>query len=189
MMNYNYQPSLTQIKEEFDEITNSTVPDFYYGVSIGLVNRNYFEWQIAIVPPFDSPFKGGLFILRINFPPNYPQNPPIARFLTPIYHMNVNPFFPKRQCDYPLGFINISILKYWNPLTRIKEVIGDIYALFYLENPDFCLGLLESYNEMRNNEALHIEKIKHFSKKYADPSRVDRESDERYNRDWDFNLY
>ena len=186
--NNNYrQFALARIKEEFSENTKFSFPDNFYGVSIGLVNGNYFEWQIAMIPPEDSRYKNYLFILRIQFPDNYPQNPPIVCFLTPIYHINVNPFIPKRPGDFPLGYTNIPILKYWNPEYTIKEVIGSVITLFYIENPDFCvMGLVDIYNEMINDVPLFEEKVKYFNKKYARP---DIRYDAALDRDWDFHIY
>ena len=75
----------------------------------------------------------------------------------------------------------MSTLNWWKPKNRIREVLTDIYALFYMANPDSPYGL-DRANELRKNRTLHEEKIKYFTKKYARPDIANKE----YNESWDF---
>ena len=40
--------------------------------------------------PDSSVYGGGAFLLFVRFPPGYPADPPLLRFVTPIRHCNIN---------------------------------------------------------------------------------------------------
>ena len=64
------------------------------------------------------------------------------------------------------------------------EVLTNIFGLFYMANPDSPYGL-DRANELRNNRALYEDKIKYFTKKYANPGLCN--IDKAYTESWDFN--
>lgn len=83
--------------------------------------------QATIMGPADSPYQGGIFQLEIHFPVDYPFKPPKVRFLTKIYHPNVN----------ASGGICVDILKdQWSPGLTISKVLLSICSLLTDPNPD-----------------------------------------------------
>ena len=60
----------------------------------------------AIMGPPNSPYDGGVFQVKINIPVDFPYSPPEIRFLTKIFHPNVD----------PCGNICLDILKVRYPV-------------------------------------------------------------------------
>ena len=172
--------TIKRIKEEFNEINNNAL--FFLNSSVRLKDKNnIFKWQCSLIGPKDTSYSDGIFFLEINFPYKYPAKPPEVIFKTPIYHVNVNPIKLNDPSAESLGHICISLLNWWKPETTIKEVLTNIYGLFYMANPDSPYGLARA-DELRYNRAMHEEKIKYFTKKYARPDIANKE----YNESWDF---
>eukprot|EP00479_Gromia_sphaerica_P001354 TRINITY_DN11534_c0_g1_i1.p1 TRINITY_DN11534_c0_g1~~TRINITY_DN11534_c0_g1_i1.p1 ORF type:complete len:93 (-),score=13.89 TRINITY_DN11534_c0_g1_i1:280-558(-) len=42
--------------------------------------------------PESTPYRSGVWVLYVDFPPDYPQAAPEIRFITPIKHCNVNSY-------------------------------------------------------------------------------------------------
>lgn len=88
------------------------------------------HWSAWLAGPADSPYCGGVWELSINFPNNYPIDPPTIKFLTPVYHPLV--------CQ-STGKIKLDLLdSSWSPalsarviLVVLHSMLGDIRAEDY----------------------------------------------------------
>ncbi|RZC38088.1 UQ con domain containing protein [Asbolus verrucosus] len=97
------------------------------GISAIPDDNNCRYFHIVMAGPQDSPYEGGLFRLELFLPENYPLSPPNVRFLTKIYHPNID----------KLGRICLDILKgQWSPVLQIRTVLLSIQALLSSPNPD-----------------------------------------------------
>ncbi|KAL0681986.1 hypothetical protein Bca4012_048833 [Brassica carinata] len=95
--------------------------------SAGPVGDDMFHWQATIMGPSDSPFAGGVFLVSIHFPPDYPFKPPKVSFRTKVYHPNIN----------SNGSICLDILKeQWSPALTVSKVLLSICSLLTDPNPD-----------------------------------------------------
>ena len=154
-----------RITNEFREINRNPMANI--GFSVGLPNENnVFEWRCTLMGPSDTSYRNGLFYVRVLFPDNYPEGKPEVRFITPIYHVNVNHLQQYGEEVDPLGHVCISTINFWKSNCTMRQVFVDIFALFYLGNPDSPFSL-DRKNEMINNRPLYEKKVKYFTKKYA----------------------
>ena len=118
-------------------------------------NPRYFS--VTITGPADSPYQGGIFRLELFLPTEYPMAPPKVRFLTKIYHPNVD----------KLGRICLNILKdKWSPALQIRTVLLSIQGLLSAPNPDDPLdnGVAEVW---KTNEAQAMATARHWTAQHA----------------------
>eukprot|EP00294_Goniomonas_avonlea_P014777 CAMPEP_0114541880 /NCGR_PEP_ID=MMETSP0114-20121206/1540_1 /TAXON_ID=31324 /ORGANISM="Goniomonas sp, Strain m" /LENGTH=151 /DNA_ID=CAMNT_0001726145 /DNA_START=11 /DNA_END=466 /DNA_ORIENTATION=+ len=120
-------------------------------------NLRYFDC-VQIDGPHDSPYQGGRYKLELFLPSEYPMAPPKVRFLTKIYHPNVD----------KLGRICLDILKdkQWSPALQIRTVLLSIQALMSAPNPDDPLdeGVAKAW---KTNEAQALQTAREWNRQYA----------------------
>jgi len=117
--------SARRIKKEMDQLADDfqSMP----GCNAGPEEDNLFQWVGEIMGPPDTPYENGIFKLSILFPKDYPYKCPRIRFVTPIYHCNIN----------EQGQICLDILKdKWSPILTIGKVLLSICSLLSDPNPD-----------------------------------------------------
>ena len=145
--------TLNRIQKELQEITNNPP----YNCSAGLIDDNLYNWTSSIIGPDSSPYKGGIFKLEINFPEDYPFNPPKIRFVTKIYHCNIN----------TSGGICLDILKdQWSPALTISKILLSICSLMDDPNPNDPL-MPEIANLYKKDKESHDKKAMSYTSKYA----------------------
>ncbi|KAG2187432.1 hypothetical protein INT44_005120, partial [Umbelopsis vinacea] len=111
--------------------------------------------------PADSPFEKGTFKLDIQIPQRYPFDPPQMRFITPIYHPNID----------EAGRICADILKMppagnWVPALNLSTVLLALSGLMSEPNPEDPLEM-DIAAEYKENIALFRQKAQQMTLKYA----------------------
>ena len=66
---------------------------FDFVKEINTVGEDIFKWDCSILGPDHSPYSGGTFVLRIEFPAQYPFKAPTLKFMTKIYHPSIKVHF------------------------------------------------------------------------------------------------
>uniref|UniRef100_A0A7S4MI10 UBC core domain-containing protein n=1 Tax=Prymnesium polylepis TaxID=72548 RepID=A0A7S4MI10_9EUKA len=143
-----------RINKELQDLTKEPPAN----CSAGPTNpTDLFAWEATIVGPSETPYEGGIFKLKIDFPADYPFKPPKLQFITKIYHCNVN----------SNGSICLDILQsQWSPALTIGKVLLSICSLLTDPNPDDPL-VPEIAKLYKENRKKHDENALDYTKKYA----------------------
>ena len=114
------------IKAQLNEICRYPIPSI--SLTVGLINDDdIFTWHATLLGANDTPYSNGIFFLKIIFPDNYPKKGPDIIFLTPIYHLNVNPNKLDISGAEKLGHVSVSFLNWWTPATTAREMLTKLF--------------------------------------------------------------
>jgi ubiquitin-conjugating enzyme E2 D/E len=143
-----------RIAKEWKDLAKDTPAN----CSAGPKNPNdMFNWVATIIGPSNTPYAEGVFNLEIQFPPDYPFKPPKIKFVTRVYHCNIN----------ASGGICLDILKdNWSPALTISKVLLSICSLFSDPNPDDPL-VPEIAKLYKTNRKTHDQNALEWTRKYA----------------------
>lgn len=133
------------------------------GIQAGPLNEDdFFNWEAVVMGPPGTPYEGGLFIARLQFPPDYPLNPPKMTFTSEIWHPNVFP-----NGDVCISILHApghdpnnyeSILERWSPMQSAEKILVSVMSMLAepnLESP----ANVEAAKMMRDNPAGHVAKV------------------------------
>ena len=111
------------------------------GIAAYTVGADMTQIRAQITGPEGSPFEKGVFLLTVHIAGRYPFEPPRCRFLTPLYHPNVDSG----------GRICLDTLKSppsgsWSPAVSLPSLLLSIRSLMAEPNPDD--GLVPEISEL-----------------------------------------
>jgi len=126
-----FEQSVLLLRKQLNELKKNPVEGF----SAGLVDdSDIFRWEVLIIGPPDTYYEGGFFKAHLTFPKDYPLKPPKMKFITEVWHPNV---------DCKTGDVCISILhdpgedkwgyerpeERWTPVHTVETIIVSVISL------------------------------------------------------------
>ncbi|KAG9393261.1 Ubiquitin-protein ligase Ube2S [Carpediemonas membranifera] len=113
------------------------------GWTIAINETNIQDVTATLEGPEASPFEGGKFLVKFRFPSDYPNSPPLGRFMTKVFHPNIS-------VD---GEICVNVLKRdWTPDTTLRHVLMIIRCLLLEPFPESALNDEAAKLEMEDYE-------------------------------------
>ncbi|KAM0677548.1 hypothetical protein BDAP_001875 [Binucleata daphniae] len=163
-------PALKRIKKEMENIEreknnqielNRQDQTLQYFTLRQISDDSLFEWEASLRAPEGSYYEGGVFILHITFPSDYPFKAPKIVFKNRIYHPNIN----------SNGVICLDILNdNWSPALTIQKVL--ISLLSWLDDPNCRDPLVPEIARLYMNDREEYKlKCKEYVAKYAKPKK------------------
>merc|ERR1711939_470604 len=150
-------PPSSALPKRIIKETERLVADSPPGISAVPHDDNLRYFDVVIQGPHESPFEGGVFKLELFLPEDYPMSAPQVRFLTRIYHPNID----------RLGRICLDILKdKWSPALQIRTVLLSIQALLSAPNPDDPLAN-DIAQHWKTNEKGAIDTAREWTRRHA----------------------
>ncbi|KAM7379513.1 hypothetical protein PAMP_005059 [Pampus punctatissimus] len=116
-------------------------------------------WRILMQGPPATPYEKGVFELYCQFGPEYPVKPPLVRFVTHVYHCNVN----------SVGRICHNIFdRNYNAHITMREIFDAVYGLLIIPEPDDPLDSILAEEFLTSREMYELEAKKHTAETAGD---------------------
>ncbi|KAI9095886.1 putative UBC5-E2 ubiquitin-conjugating enzyme [Phlyctochytrium arcticum] len=150
--------ALRRIQREMADLAKTPIPN---ATASPKDESTIMNWTGRLVAPEESAYKGGVFKITIDFPTDYPFKPPTVKFVTKIYHPNVDDD----------GSICLVLLKseVWKPSTKLVDILTALVDL--LQNPVPEDALQSSIAQIYNTDEAKFKKtVKEWIKKYCEKS-------------------
>ncbi|XP_067052574.1 ubiquitin-conjugating enzyme E2 T-like isoform X1 [Acropora muricata] len=152
----------TRMERELNILAKEPPP----GISCWMVNDQIDKLEAEIQGSDGTPYNGGSFRLEINVPERYPFYPPKVRFVTKIYHPNIDG--NGRIC---LDTLQMPPKGAWKPALNISTVLTSIQLLMSEPNPDDPL-VPEISEEFKYNKPQFVQKAKEWTQQYAAGNKI-----------------
>ena len=125
-----------------------------------LSEMNLYRYEMHVMGPENSPYAGLKFLIRVSFPTDYPNNPPLVTMATSIFHPNIVAETADRKGEMGLNMLGDG----WSDRFTISDVFRRIGNL--LISPDMT--------EVVNEEAAILfrkdrQKYEEVARKKAQP--------------------
>ena len=146
---------INRITKEMNDLLNSELVPVN---KVERINNNDLIWKVIFEGPDESPYEDGIFILKFIFPNDYPTHGPEARFITPMFHPNVNSKKDQHVC--------INLLNSWDSNRTLEDVVLGIYDI--LLNPTYIGGYPNDASSLiKDDYDIYYDKVEEYTYKYA----------------------
>ncbi|EFN56722.1 hypothetical protein CHLNCDRAFT_13870, partial [Chlorella variabilis] len=131
------------------------------GVWAAPVGDKVTELEAQLQGPKDTVYEGGLFKLAVHIPARYPFEPPKVKFVTPIYHPNIDP--EGRIC---LDILNMPPKGAWKPSLNVPTLLASVGLLLAEPNPDDGL-VTDITAEFKHQRQVFDAKARQWTQRHA----------------------
>ncbi|CAF0877335.1 unnamed protein product [Rotaria sp. Silwood1] len=116
------------------------------GISAGLIDEsNPYAWNVILVGPSDTFYEGGFFKARLDFPKEYPIKPPKMKFISEIWHPNIEKngdvcisILHEPGVDQ-FGYENPS--ERWSPVQSVETILLSVLSMLSDPNCDSAANI------------------------------------------------
>jgi len=148
------------LRKQLAELNKNPVEGF----SAGLIDdEDIFRWEVMIIGPPDTLYEGGFFKCHLFFPTEYPLRPPVLKFLTDVYHPNIEK--DGKVCisilhepgDDRFGYEKAS--ERWLPIHTVETILISVISMLADPNDESPANVdaakmwRENYQEFRRKVA------------------------------------
>ena len=153
------------MKFEYQRVMeNKELLQFGFEVKLEKESKNenetdYTKWKMIMTAPEDSDYKGGKYLIKVEFFKNYPYINPKFTFETPIYHCNV-----KENGELDVNWLMKGM--------KIDYIMPRLLTLFYLQdtsvNPDSEKSKLyqENPDDFKKNIEKNVNEVSKLNLKF-----------------------
>ncbi|KAK1350262.1 ubiquitin-conjugating enzyme E2 [Hamiltosporidium tvaerminnensis] len=152
------------IEKEFKRLQERANEHF----SVGLVDDNIYNWEVLVFGPKDTPYENGIFMARMTFPIAYPEAPPTFRFVSEMWHPNIDKdgdvciSILHKPGDDEYGYENLS--ERWMPVRNPESVIVSIISLLTSPNCESPANL-DAAVDFRESPDKYFKKVRRLTQK------------------------
>lgn len=131
--------------------------------SVGLINDDIFKWRVTILGPSNTPYENGVFPAILEFPEDYPNNPPKMKFICPMYHPNIRE--TGEVCISILHTPGEDIFEYedkserWLPIHTVESILLSVISMLSDPNCESPENV-EAAKTFKNDQREYYRKVR-----------------------------